>query len=354
MRVLWVLVIAVIALAGCLNGIDNKTQDRTSVPTFPGHNSSVSAPHAASTGNETALSMLEQLQVRNILPDGQGRQFLVQDLNMGIHKVGPEGIIFLGEAPEIELTAAWSAEDSMYAYARKAPGGDTYQIVWVKGGETVTATAAGFPGALSFQGQSLYFMDAQGWQVFHWAEGPQLKAPLVLVGRANKKAWCHWSIAGPLCVGGYDDDHILLLRAGEPPVRITSKDNHPILGDAAFSLDGTIVAVSLGSRSAGAPALGRVVVAWLNEGGEPVRTRDLPILASQVGIDVRGRLVLSEFSPDGSGPAKLMARDLGTGQTTTLSERIAGPYVMSPDRKWLFLLPGWGNPAVQVVDLTLD
>lgn len=306
------------------------------------------------------LDALAHLSVRSLLPDGRGEQFIVLDGAGQLYRVGPGGQSQLGKAPDLGLVAAWGPNDTGYAFARRTSDGTAYEIVGVgHEGSKVLAVAAGYPGAMHFQGQELHFIDAQGWKVVGWSAPPAMKAPLPLGPRANQKAWCAWLDTGPLCVGGYWDgrgdsaagDRLTVVRAGAAPVEVLSKGRHPILAGAAFTNDGRKLAANLGARSAGSGEPGRVVVAWLDDSGRPVNMKEFPMVVRELGFDAYRRLVVRQYPGDGSGQGRIVALDPETGQTSPVTDE-PGSFVVAPGGKQLYLISNAG--LVRLIDLKSD
>lgn len=300
-----------------------------------------------------APAILRDLALRDLLADGSGRRFIVQDQGRSLYLVSDAGKVHLGEAPEIGLVAAWGQNDFGYAFARKADDGSAYEIVGVgHEGSKVLAKAVGYPGAMQFIGQELHYIDAEGWKAVTWSGAPALRARLALGPRANQPAWCAWLETGPLCLGGYwapaatEPPGLTVVRAGEPSRPVAPTGSYPILGAGAVSSDGRLLAASLGTRSAGAGNPGAVVVAWLDESGAPTRSKVFPLLARELAFDAYGRLIAHVYPPDGSGRGSIVGLNLEDGSTAVLMDQPApGPYSfrLAPDQKWLYLLPVGGG-----------
>lgn len=298
------------------------------------------------------LHVLNELSLRDLVADGEGQRFIVQDQKMALYLVDADGKTHLGEAPGIQLLAAWDMNDHGYAFARKSATGKGYEIVRVgHAGSQVLAQAVGDPGAIQFVGQEVHFIDAEGWKAVPLSGGAVLKAPLALGPRGNQKAWCAWPRTGPVCLGGYwngapgSETSLTIVRAGEW-TDVMAKGDYHILGSGAVSKDGRLVAASLGARSAGATSLGKVVVSWLDENGTPVRTKAFALLARELAFDAYGRLVVHAYPPDGSGPGIIAFLDLDDGSTSLVSEESGQghfAFTMEPSQKKLYLLPADGG-----------
>lgn len=318
----------------------------------------VQKPEVAANPHESDLAgrvdILAGLSLRDVVADSTGRSFIVQDENMSLFRVSASaGTSRLGEAPEIGLLAAWGENDYGFAFARKSATDTSYEIVGVgHAGSKVLAKAVGYPGDIKFIGQEVHFIDSEGWKAVTWSGSPVLKASLSLGPRGNQRAWCAWSTPAPFCIGGYWDPandsstELTIVRAGEPAHNIMTKGPYPILGAGDVSTDGRLVAASLGARSAGAPSPGKVVVAWLDQEGMPMKTKEFPLLARELFFDASGRLIAHVYPQDGAGNGDILILNPDDGSTVTLGQQApSGPYSLNiaPDRKKLYILPAAGG-----------
>lgn len=305
---------------------------------------------------EQPVARLGNIPVRELLPGPDGDEFLVQDSSMRLWYVGAGGQTALGESPGLCLVGAFGPDG--YAYARKQTGGSGYEVVGVGREGSQRFAAAGYPGALHFEGATLAFVDAEGWKTVAPGAEPVLKARMDLGLRANQNAWCAWPGGVPTCLGGYWShsttgyDDLTVVRGGRDPVVAAPKGQHPVLGEGAFAPDGRMAAAVLGARSAGAASHGRVVAVFLDEAGSVAGTRDFDLVARSVGIDARGRLIVQAWpdNADGTRGSRIFAIDPGSGAAQTITEMgFRGTFAMTPGGNRLYLISAAG--AVSAVSL---
>lgn len=293
-----------------------------------------------------AGDLFNGLKVRELLPDTSGVRFLVQDEALHLYLVAPDGVTELGEAPDIGLVAAWQSDGPGYAYAMKVPGTENYAVVTVNAdGQKRVVEASGYPGAITFWGQGLHWIDADGWKMAAGDEPTTLLAHLNLPNRTANRAWCTWLPGGPLCVGGYATpggetaDSLTLVQAHGEPISLVRTGEKLALRSAIFTPDGRVVVTNL--QKPGNPTVypEPLVAVWLDEQGRPSKRKAYPLMTGQIAFDAWGRLVALERPEQDAEFGRIILLDLESGTPTTLlTPKAPTQFAMSADGRRLYLV----------------